>query len=479
MFRNFIHRAAGVLPGLALAGCVATGNIQPANTAINANELATEKTFASAQIEKDQWPTDNWWLTFNDPQLNKLVERALAGSPSLQIARARIEQARGYAMQIGSQRQIQAALNFEATGQHFSENYLYPPPIGGSNGSDGRLALDFSYELDFWGRQANATQAADLRVDEARTRLTAARLMLAVSVVRTYFDLASQYDLIDVAQENLNQKNEILTLTQSRYRSGIDSSVQLKQAESQVATAKFGVEYTDASAENLRQELAALVGAGPDEGLELQIPHPKLIAPPPLPSTLPLDLVSRRPDILALRQEIDATSKDLGAARAEAYPNVNLAAFVGLQSFGIDKLMKSGSQMYGVGPAIHLPIFDGNRVRGGVTGASGAVDEAIAHYNEAILTAMRDVAQQLSGIRYLAREREQQRIAQAAAEEAYRLAELRYKEGIDNYLTLLSAQSSLLTQHFLAAQLDSEQRTLVVELIRALGGGYDPAHPTS
>jgi NodT family efflux transporter outer membrane factor (OMF) lipoprotein len=475
-----VFRWSGVIAlALASASCISTRDIQPQNQAVDANQLAMKDSVASAQVAQDTWPVDEWWHAFHDPQLDDLVDRTLAGNPSLQIAKARIDQARAEALSIAGNRKLQGALNLSTTTQRYSGNDLFPPPLGGSTETEARFAFDFSYELDFWGRWAQASRAANIRVNAARAELAQARLMLAVSVVRTYLNFAFQNQALGVAQENLSQKQHTLDLTRSRYSSGLDSSVQLKQAESAVATAQFGVEYSLQGLDSLRQQLAALTAQGPDAGLHLNAPPSLEIAMPALPSTLPLDLIARRPEIQVLRLEIEAAEHDLKSARADAYPNVNLAAFAGVQSLGLGDLLKSSSRTYGVGPAIHLPIFDGDRVRAGVLRASGTLDETIGQYNDAILQAVRDVAQQVSALRYLVRQREQQRIAQDAAEEAYRLAELRYKEGIDNYLTLISAQSSLLTQHFLAAYLDSQERSIAVELIRALGGGYDPQHPAT
>src|SRR5262249_15804849 len=152
-------------------------------------------------------------------QLDDLVDRALAGSPSLQIAKARIDQARAEALSIAGNRKLQGALNLSTTTQRYSENDLFPPPLGGSTETEARFAFAFTSALDFWGRWAQASRAANIRVDAARAELAQARLMLAVSVVRTYLNFTFQNQALGVAQENLSQKQHTLDLTRSRYSS--------------------------------------------------------------------------------------------------------------------------------------------------------------------------------------------------------------------------------------------------------------------
>src|SRR5262249_37447865 len=150
------------------------------NQAADANQLAVTESLASAQVARDTWPVDEWWHAFHDPQLDDLVNRALEGNPSLQIAKARIDQARAEALSVAGNRKLQGALNLSTTTQRYSENDLFPPPLGGSTETEARFAFDFSYELDFWGRWAQASRAANIRVDAARAELAQARLMLAV-----------------------------------------------------------------------------------------------------------------------------------------------------------------------------------------------------------------------------------------------------------------------------------------------------------
>jgi len=194
-----------------------------------------------------------------------------------------------------------------------------------------------------------------------------------------------------------------------------------------------------------------------------------------LPSTLPAELLGRRPDLVAQRARVEAAQKDIASATAEFYPNVNLMAFVGLQSFGGAGFLSAASRMMGIGPAVSLPIFDAGRLRANLAGRNADYDIAVEQYNQTLADAIRDVVDQLASFRSVDEQRRQQVQAQSTAQEAYDLALLRYREGIGNYLQVLSAEAPLLTQQGLDADLRSRQLTLAISLIRALGGGFDEA----
>jgi NodT family efflux transporter outer membrane factor (OMF) lipoprotein len=200
-----------------------------------------------------------------------------------------------------------------------------------------------------------------------------------------------------------------------------------------------------------------------------------LETPVALPSTLPAELLGRRPDLQAQRARVEAAQKDIASGKAEFYPNVNLMAFVGLQALGGAGFLSAASRMMGFGPAVSLPIFDAGRLRANLAGKNADFDIAAEQYNQTLADAMRDVVDQLVSFRSVDEQRAQQQLALSAAREAYDLAILRYREGIGNYLQVLSAETPLLAQESLDADLRSRQLALAINLIRALGGGFDDA----
>jgi NodT family efflux transporter outer membrane factor (OMF) lipoprotein len=190
---------------------------------------------------------------------------------------------------------------------------------------------------------------------------------------------------------------------------------------------------------------------------------------------VPAELLGRRPDLTAERWRVEAASKDIASAKAEFYPNVNLAAFIGLQGLGGGGLLTAASRMLGAGPAVTLPIFDAGRLRGNLAAKDADYDIAVEQYNQTLADAMREVVDQLASFRSLDEQKRQQAAAVATAQEAYDLALLRYREGLGNYLQVLAAEQALLAQESLDADLRARDLSLAISLFRALGGGYEPA----
>jgi NodT family efflux transporter outer membrane factor (OMF) lipoprotein len=192
-----------------------------------------------------------------------------------------------------------------------------------------------------------------------------------------------------------------------------------------------------------------------------------------LPERLPLDLLGRRPELAAQRARIEAAVGETESAKAQFYPNINLSALIGFQSIGLGQLLTSESLINSIGPAIRLPIFDGGRLRANYAAKTADIDTAIAQYNQSVLSAAQEVAEQLTRVTDLAREEEATKAALDAAEEAYRLAMLRYRGGLSPYLTVLTVETQLLTQRRAMAGLKSRREELHIALVRALGGGFN------
>jgi NodT family efflux transporter outer membrane factor (OMF) lipoprotein len=273
-----------------------------------------------------------------------------------------------------------------------------------------------------------------------------------------------------VLEDAIKQRDAVFQLTQQRYTSGLDTQVEVKQAESALAEARTQLAQVDESISLRRNELAALAGAGPERGQSIQV-APLAKAVIALPSNVPLSLLGRRADVVAARWRAEAQFSRIDAAKAMFYPDVNLAAFIGVQALGLNKLLQSDSLQYGGGPAITLPIFGGGRLRANLRGREADADEAIATYNETVLHAVHEVADTLDSIRALERQRVEQRHAREAIEQAYELALKRYRAGLGNYLSVLTAQTAVLTQERQDTDLQARALTLDVSLAKALGGG--------
>lgn len=459
-----------------VAGCVTDRDWHPPRP-VAPNSLTADRALSTAQTNEDAWPEDDWWRAYGDPQLDALMGDALAGSPSLQVAQARLRSAQAEATRASGPRLPTAAVNAETTRQRYSENGLYPPPYAGNYFTAGRVALDFSYDLDFWGRNREVLESARAYVRAAEADHAAARLALTVAVARAYFNLDLQFALLDVAKGSLEQQSSILDLTQQRASRGLENIARVKQSEANVALTRTGVEYVEASIKLVRAQLGALVGGGPDRGADLHRPH---IAGPQkaeLPSTLPADLLGRRLDVVAQRWRVESATRGVAAAEAAFYPNVDLAAFAGFQTIGISKLFNGGSAIVGAGPALSLPVFNRRELRGALQSQQAQYDLSVAQYNQTLIDAVNEVANVVTNWDALVKEVNDARIAEEAAQAAYSITKERYRAGLDNYLTVLTSENEVLLTQAIRAQLLARELNLTADLVRALGGGYPASVP--
>ena len=425
------------------------------------------------------WPREDWWHRYDDSQLDTVIADGLAGSPSLATARARIGRAVAAAGVARAALLPQVTGNAEGTYQRFSENYVFPPPFAGNWDSDNRLTLNFTYEIDFWNKNGAALEAALSQAQAATADLDTARVLLTTNIARAYFNLQRLFAQREVSRAAIAQREEVVRITTQRFAAGLDTKVEVKQAEGALATVMTELAQYDDGIANARHQIAALVGAGPERGDALVAVEPVHAPATRLPAAVPLDLVSRRPEIVASRARIEAAGHDIDVARAMFYPNVNLVAFIGLSSIGLTKLLETSSGVAGIGPAIHLPIFEGGRLNANLRGREADRDLAISTYNQAVIDAVRDVADALSSINGLGRIAAAQAGARAATTDAYNLAVIRYKAGLGNYLTVLTAQTQQLVQDRLDADLKARAFELDVNLARALGGGFADAAPVN
>ncbi len=220
-----------------------------------------------------------------------------------------------------------------------------------------------------------------------------------MDIAQAYVQLQRAYLQLDIAEATLRQRDQIYALTRDRNAAGVDSLLEVKQAESALPATREQIAQWRESIELSRHQLAALLGQGPDRGLAIARPSASAGASVALPSALPAELLGRRPDLTAQRLRIEALSHDIASARAEFYPNVNLAAFVGLQSLGAAGFLTSASRMVGFGPAITLPIFDAGRLRGNLAAKNAGYDIAVEQYNQMLADALRDVVDQIASFR--------------------------------------------------------------------------------
>lgn len=457
-------RLGALAAALALAGCASFKGIEP-------EARMAAPTVADASAESVAPVAADWWREFGDPQLDALVARALQGNPNLGVARARLRRAQSMSAGAEAAKLPQVNGSLEVTHQRYTENGLIPKPLAGSVDDDGLLRISTSWELDFFGKHQAALNAALGATRAAQADVDAARVVLAANVARTWFGLVRLHEQLAVARRTLAQREEQLRLVQQRVSVGLDTNLELRQSEGALPEARQQIEALQEQAQAARHALAALV-AQPEVPALDQVPAFSAIRAGTTLPALPADLLGRRPDVAAARWRVEAATHDVANAKTQFYPNINLVAFVGLSSLGLQRLIDSGSQQWGVGPAIRLPIFDAGRLRANLTGKTADLDAAVESYNAAVLEAVRETSDQVAALQSLARQQAEQRQAQAAAESAYQIATQRYGAGLGTYLHVLAAETAVLNQRRQAVDLAARVLDARVGLFRALGGGY-------
>lgn len=457
-----------------LSACASTHQLRPEARLVPANSLQTQQSLSGTPIDAAAWPKAQWWAAYGDTQLNDLINDALAGNPSLRIAEARTRAALAQVAAADSARAPSAGLSGQAVRGLFSEHGLFPPPYAGNWDTLALLTGTLSWQLDFWGKNRAAYESAVGAERAAEVDSQAARLTLAANVAHVYAQLQEESLQLQVARDTLKQREQVLSLTRDRNAAGLDSRLELTQAQGAVPAAREQIDALEESAARTRHVLAALTGAGPDRSLSIHDPTVSVVVQPELPTSVPAELLGHRPDLVAQRWRVEAASQGIREATAEFYPNVDLLAFVGLQNLGSTNLFSAANRQYGVAPAFTLPLFDAGKRRAKLAGQDAAYDAAVEQYNQLMTDALREVVDALTSMDSLRRQRGEERDALANAQEAYDLSVLRYREGVGNYLQVLSAESQLLAQRALDAQLQARALDLSVDLVQALGGGFVP-----
>ncbi len=421
---------------LLLASCVPSTT--PSETALKPDALGLG-TDNSPPIAAD------WWKDFNDPKLDALVDAALAQNPSLAAALARLRVAQSGLSEAEAGTFPQVTFDAQEQRERFSKDYIIPPPFGGTTQWMGTIQANLSWEIDLWGRQAALVDKARSSAQAAGLDAAGARLALSGAMAEAYVGLSRANALVSIARQTLDDRNHVLALTRTQYNSGIENNGAVKLAEALAAQASQDLTRTNAARELLIHDIAALAGRGADAypAIEASAPSETALA---LPATLPADLLARRPDILAAQARIDAAVSGRRVARTAFYPDVNLLAFAGWQAIGLGTLFSGSSLAYGAGPAVHLPIFDAGKIRAEYAGATAALDEAVADYNQTVIGAVHQTADALTQVRALESERGDEEHALAAAETSYRLAETRYRSGLSDLLVLLQTEDTLLAR---------------------------------
>jgi NodT family efflux transporter outer membrane factor (OMF) lipoprotein len=476
--------SAGFVCLAVLSACAP--NLGPMPKLTQPQDYATAQSFDAPSAD---WPTDNWWTVYQDPQLDSLEAEALQGAPDLRIAEARVRDAQSDTEQVGAQRFPQLGVSGSEDESRISQSLGLPSQISGfiPNGFHPmtQVGVNLTYDLDFFGKNRAALAAATSDAEAEKADRAAARLELTIAVATAYADFLRLSEDRDDAAQAVRVRQDTLKLVGQRRSNGLETRGDVSEQDATVSASQAQVESLDFQILQQRHQIAALLGKGPDRGLAVQrTPHDSIVLRPfGLPPTVALDLVGRRPDIVAARLRAEAARQRIKSAKADFYPNIDLAGSFAAYSFNGQNILDHNFMLAQLGPALKLPIFTGGKIEGAYRGARAEYDEAVATYDKTLATALKEVADAIAGERSLQTQLKDARASLAADEDAYNVAKLRYQGGLSPYLNVLTAENTVLQQRQTVVNQAVLALNYDLALVRALGGGFNQpapaAHPQS
>jgi multidrug efflux system outer membrane protein len=418
------------------------------------------------------WPAPEWWQRYDDPTLNRLIELGGANSPTLATAHARYDSARQSVRLAAAESGAHLDATADANRQRLSDNGLFPPQLLGFtwyNQFD--LGLQASYTFDWWGKQKNSVEAALDQAHAAQADRSAAALVLASSIADAYFGWQSDQNRLLLAREKALAVESQAKISRARIAADLDSADELNNSDLALAAAREQIAMLEGSAKLRIVTLAALVGRAIGELPPLTARSLPAVSAA-LPDDVKIDLIARRADITASRWRVESAEKSLASARAEFFPDITVNALAGVASLDVGKLLEYGSRVPQVSAAIHLPIFDAGRLKARYGGAQAAIDSAVSSYQDAVISAARDVATQATSRAQIEAQRAQRTQQVAAAPRMKNTAAARVRQGLVDSRSELAAAEAWIDQRDALLQLDSAALSADIALQRALGGGY-------
>jgi NodT family efflux transporter outer membrane factor (OMF) lipoprotein len=463
---------AAIGAAFVLSGCVTSRGLEPQGHLTEPATLHAEKSLARGDAPS-AWPAADWWTGLGDARLSALIDEALKDNPNLAAADARVRQAQAQSGAADAARTPTFNVGGGVAGAHLPATE-FPAPLGGHFSTTKYGYGNFNWDLDLWGGKRDAFEAAVGSQRAAEVDARAARIEISTNVARAYVQLGYAFDQMDVAKAELDRSRSSSTLTRQRVAAGVDNQIQVKQADTEVASAEREMAVAQRAIDTARTQLAMLLGKGPDRGLAIDRPSTLSPSAVAVPANVPADLLGHRADLVAARWRVEAASKDIDSAKKEFLPNVSLGILAAQVASGSDNLFAASARFWQVLPAISLPIYDGGRRRANLSGKDAQYDLAVAQYNQTLVGALNEVADDLAGLDTLGAQVQAQQRAHDAAQQAYDLSQQRYKAGVGSYLESLVVRQQLLLAEQRLVGLRAQQVDVSVQLIQALGGGFRP-----
>ncbi len=451
-----------------LTSCVSYGDIHNHSQKMDVSSLDTHHQYTPKNSTSTH--PSGWWNTFHDPQLNELIAVAIQDSPTMQMAEARVHAATQMAEQASATLWPTVDLSGYLQRQRFSETGIVPPPFNGKIFNIGDLGLNFNYEFDFWGKNRESLKSKINEMYASQAELAESQLILSAAVAQIYFELCHAISEVDIAEEQLAVNQKLFQITDNRMHHGIESEIPVKTILANLGQAKETLEHYRQDEALSRNQLAVLLGKNPfttDIKTKHFAFHHYGVS---IPSSLPANLLANRPDIIAAKLRAEAAANKVNVAKAYFFPDINLSALFSYQSIHLNELFTAPNRNNAITGAIDLPIFDAGARRATLRVQYAEFDLAINAYNQTILTALRQVADQVTNLRAINAQLNAQTISYNAIQHNYKLYLARYKQGIADYIQVLENKNLLLQQETEQLNLQTQHIKTVVALLKALGG---------
>jgi multidrug efflux system outer membrane protein len=414
----------------------------------------------------------DWWRVFDDPALDGLERQADAANQDIRVAVARVDQAEAAARYAHSFLSPTIALGASASRTREAQDRPNNGNTGGraATYNDFQLPVVFSYEVDAWGRVRRSLELARDVQQATEADLRFVRLSIEANVAADYFSVRENDAERTVLDSTIDQLQQAFDLTTNRFTGGVASELEVKQAKTLLDQTKAQAQALDVQRSQLEHAIAVLTGS---PASEFSLPKSPFDGQPPsIPPGLPAELLVRRPDIAEADRNVAAATAQIGVARTAYLPNISLSGAAGFESVALGTLLSWQNAIASLAASALTPLFNGGRTRAGVDEATAAFRGSLAQYEKTVLVAYQEVEDQLAALRILAGEAQSQADAVADARSAVEIATNRYKAGLVGYLDVLVAQSTLLANERVAAQITGQQMVAAVSLVRALGGGW-------
>ena len=424
----------------------------------------------------DVAPKGPWWQRFDDPKLDALERLALAQSPTLAAANARLVQARAILASATSGLFPQVGLAGRAARQKISANRPltnYASPNFSTVQNDFLLALAVSYEIDLSGRIARAIEGADASAEQSAADLENTRLVLTADLATAYFTLRELDTELDVLASSIELQRHALEFATARHDLGAASGLDVAQAQAILDATLTQVDVLRKQRSQFEHAVATLTGT--PAPLFTLAPEVRVVSVPDIPIGVPSDVLERRPDVASAERAMAAANAQIGVATATFYPSITLAPIYGVESVSLASLFNAPSLLWSLGVSLVQPVIDSGRLRANVDLAQGGYDLAVANYRRVVLNAMQEAEDGITGLSSLDRATTQARVSTESAKRVLDIATSRYEGGVTTYLDVITAQVALLNSQRLAAQLQGQQLLTSVFLIKALGGDWEGA----